>query len=544
MIWEGYEFDEGFRPDGFEDWAYDQVNVGYAFYLRDKYVTDDTGLYEDKDSGTIHIFCPHTRETFEAGKKEVFGEKETAQTTCACGKWMVSEIHYCPREKYCGHSCRLLNAVYPHHGIKKKGDFAFYQRTDRGMMLRAFTCTVTYEAESYELRRYGDATYTEWLRIFYNSDRSTEIYSRLRQSYSGNGGYFVYIDPVWTKKKKYQGYAGFITYNEDLSGTLLEGYTKYFSLTEEYMTNEVQRAVLLLALFKTPALKDAIKAGYHKAAHGYINSLVAGMEPVGRTVRSRAKTITQFFGFEISKLDKLSRAEKRMLTVRDIQTVKQMIKNGIRITPETLEMCKNYRFGDLCLLYEGKALRGVLRYLRKQGISLSDVVSDYVDYLQQVKALRLDERDPEVLFPRSLQRAHARLSKVIKYRATKGQEEKFKEKTAEYTGYCWRQKNLSLRVIRTVSELMKWSQRFCNCSHGYVDSVANGSSLLCVIVDVRHPKQAYFMLDYNVLTHTISQCRGYHNYTSLKDDPQVAEFCHKWLEYVDKKEPLRMRGAA
>lgn len=102
MIWEGYEFDEGFRPDGFEDWAYDQVNVGYAFYLRDKYVTDDTGLYEDKDSGTIHIFCPHTRETFEAGQKEVFGEKETAQTTCTCGKWMVSEIHYCPREKYCG----------------------------------------------------------------------------------------------------------------------------------------------------------------------------------------------------------------------------------------------------------------------------------------------------------------------------------------------------------------------------------------------------------------------------------------------------------
>ena len=97
MIWEGYEFDEGFRPDGFEDRAYDQVNVGYAFYLRDKYVTDDTGLYEDKDSGTIHIFCPHTRETFEAGKKEVFGEKETAQTTCICGKWMVSEIHYCPR---------------------------------------------------------------------------------------------------------------------------------------------------------------------------------------------------------------------------------------------------------------------------------------------------------------------------------------------------------------------------------------------------------------------------------------------------------------
>lgn len=192
MKWNGYEFDEAYRPSGFEEWSQEKVNIGYAFYLRDKYVTDDTGLYEDTDEGTIHIFCPHFGETFEEDEKKVFGGKD-AQYQCHCGSTMRLQAS-CPRERYCGHTCKLLNAVYPYYGVKKKGEFAFYQRTDRGMMLRAFTCTVTYPGERYELRRFGDAIYTEWLRVFYNADRTTEIYSRLRQSYSGNGGYFTCIE--------------------------------------------------------------------------------------------------------------------------------------------------------------------------------------------------------------------------------------------------------------------------------------------------------------------------------------------------------------
>ena len=542
MKWNGYEFDEAYRPNGFEEWSQEKVNVGYAFYLRDKYVTDDTGLYEDTNEGTIHIFCPHFGETFEEDEKKVFGGKD-AQYQCHCGSTMRLQAS-CPRERECEHTCKLLNALYPYYGVKNKGDFAFYQRTDRGMMLRAFTCTVTYPGERYELRRYSDVVYTEWLRVFYNSDRTTEIYSRLRQSYSGNGGYFTCIGSEWTQKKKFQGYAGFTIYGVDLAGTLLEGFTKYFALMEGYITNETQRAVLLLALFRTPALKEVIKAGYLEVAKGYVNSLVTGQEKIGNVVRSRAKTITKFFGFELSKLDKLSEKTKSKLTIRDIQTVKRMLNNGIAVTPETLAMCGNYRFNDLCVLYEGKALRQVVRYLRKQDIKASEVVADYLDYLGEVKTLCLDESDPEVMFPRSLSRAHARLSRAVEYQTTAAQAEVFKKRAAKYAGYCYRQKNLSLRVIRTASELMKWSQRFSNCAHGYVDRVAGGRSLLCVIVDVRQPKAAYFMLEYNLNNHRINQCRGYHNYKSMEDDPQVERFCGQWLDYIGRKETPKQRGAA
>ena len=57
---------------------------------------------------------------------------------------------------------------------------------------------------------------------------------------------------------------------------LLEGYTKYFELSQGYITNEVQQAILLLALFDTPALKEVIKAGYDGIAKDYIFSFTDG----------------------------------------------------------------------------------------------------------------------------------------------------------------------------------------------------------------------------------------------------------------------------
>ena len=61
---------------------------------------------------------------------------------------------------------------------------------------------------------------------------------------------------------------------------------------------------------------------------------------------------------------------------------------------------------------------------------------------------------------------------------------------------------------------------------------------------VRELKDAYFMLDYNVKTHSIAQCRGYHNYTSMEDDPRVERFCGQWLDYIGRKEAPKQRGAA
>lgn len=536
MKWNGYEFDEAYRPGGFMEAARENTPFGVAFYLRGKHIFQDAfeeqaGKIEDDE---VFIFCPKTEETFEADKS--VAEREPAG--CHCGAYMRTEPK-CPRERECAQTCYLKNAVYRHPNLSSKRDYAFFQRTDRGVVLRGFRYEIDFSGEPYELRRYGDESLTEWLRVFFNADRTTEIYSKMIQHYSGNAGYFTKPGSYWKKKKEMQSYADYAILCEDYKNTLLEGYAKYFERTESYITGGIKRTLLLLAMFRTPALKEVIKAGYESIVAGYISTF----ETADREMRN-ARTIKQFFGFEISKLNKLREKQKAGIGMQSLLRLRKLIGEGIAVTPETLAMCGNYRFNDLCVLYEGKALRRVIRYLRRQDIKASDVISDYLDYLVEVKTLRLDERNPEVLYPRSLSRAHARLSRAVEYQTTEKQAEKFAKKAAAYAGYCYRQKNLSLRVIRTASELMKWSQRFCNCSHGYVDNVANGYSLLCVIVDVRKPKDAYFMLDYNVKTHSIAQCRGYHNYTSMEDDPRVERFCGQWLDYIGRKEAPKQRGAA
>lgn len=541
MKWQGYEFDEAYRPSGFMEKARENTPFGVAFYLRGKNVFQDAfeeqaGKIEDDG---IFIYCPKTGETFEADKRVV--EKESAG--CRCGLYMNADPK-CPRERECEQTCYLKNAVYRQQNVIKKYDYAFFQRTSRGVVLRGFRYEINFAGEAYELRRDGEESLTEWLRVFFNADRTTEIYSKMLQHYSGNAGYFTKPGSYWRRKKELQSYADYKILCEDYKGTLLEGFAKYFDRMDEYVSSGRKKTMLLLAMFLTPAVKEVIKAGYKKLAANYSAMFEdIGLYTADKQTKS-ARTIKQFFGFEISKLNKLPEDQKEGIGLQDMMRLRQLIGAGIAVTPETLAMCGNYRFNDLCVLYEGKALRRVIRYLRRQDIKASDVISDYLDYLGEVKTLRLDERNPEVLYPRSLSRAHARLSRAVEYQTTEKQAEKFAKKAAAYAEYCYRQKNLSLRVIRTASELMKWSQRFCNCSHGYVDNVANGYSLLCVIVDVRKPKDAYFMLDYNVKTHSIAQCRGYHNYTSMEDDPRVERFCGQWLDYIGRKEAPKQRGAA
>lgn len=540
MTWNGYEFDEGYKPEGFEEWAHDQVNGGYAFYLRGKYVLDDTGIEIEQqgDDDDLYIFCPRTEEVFDADQKEVFGEG-TTKIMCSSGYRMHTDPA-CPRERYCGRTCRLLNAAYGYgQSINRTDDFAFYQRTDRGMMLRAFSYTVRYEGEKYELRRCGVGMFTEWLRIFYNADRTTEIWSRLRNNYHPYSGYFPTIQWEWRKKRLYQQYATFKVYSEDLTGTLLEGYAKYFDRTESYMDNAVKRAVLLIAMFRTPALKEVIKSGYDGIVEDYVCSLVAEIPKIRNAVRGGAKSIKQFFGFELSKLNRLTAKQKAGLKFGDMKGLKLLIENGVAVTGETLTMSRNYKFESLCGLYEGKALREVLKYTRRQKISASAAASDYMDYIGQIMALHLDVTDRSIVFPKDFQAAHNRYSKLLEYERTQELCKKFTDQAKKLRFACFRQGDLSLRVIRTPAELKIWAKRFRNCAAGRADRVASGRSLMCVIVNVHKPKAPYFMLEYDLQGRTIVECRGYDNRKTEKDDPAAEEFCGKWLKFIEQRGATR-----
>lgn len=273
MTFEGYEFDESYRPADYESRIREGMPFGVAFYLDQKYVFDENDVFlpETSKKNRLVIYCPQHGRFFEEDKKALMSQD------CGCHAGNVSRMpDVCPYERNCSQSCYLKNAVHEHKDLIRRCDIGFYQRTKQGIVLRAFRVAFDFSGEKYELRRDGEMSETEWLRIFYNADRTVAIYSRLKSNYNPYSGYTAIPERQWRKKKLFQQIVDFNLLEQETKGTLLEGYTKYFELSQDYVTNEVQQAILLLALFDTPALKEVIKAGYDGIAKDYIFSFTDG----------------------------------------------------------------------------------------------------------------------------------------------------------------------------------------------------------------------------------------------------------------------------
>lgn len=135
------------------------------------------------------------------------------------------------------------------------------------------------------------------------------------------------------------------------------------------------------------------------------------------------------------------------------------------------------------------------------------------------------------------------LSSLVQYETTKELCAKFEEKASEYQSYCFRQRNISLRPVRTVAELKYYATLFSNCSAGYADRIAAGNSMIFVAVDRRQPKKPFYMLEYNPHTERIVQCRGYDNNGGHDSDPQIARFCEQWLSFIKERKQIRVKIA-
>ena len=537
MEFQGYQFEEKYFPYGFEDNIRSLVNFNLAFYLKKKYIADENDwIFGDNktDGEEVVVYCPTNNEFFDIEPKIV----EINHPGCGCGAWGYREP-ICPHEGSCGKTCYLKNAAYKNNDVTRSYDFGFIQQTNRGVVMRVFKCSFDFSDNKFELQREGNFTTKESMRIFFNSDRTTEIYSRLNKGYSGNAGYFISVGYNWKLKKKYQGIADFVNIGE-FEGTLLEGFTKYFKLTENFITDDSMQMVLLIALFNVPVLKKIIKAGFLKMARE-----IAGYFLDDSTVKIRfnrkAQSIKDFFKFDLSKLNRIS-AVKKDMSLQDLPGLRELNRLGIEFSKENFVMATSEYFVDLLKVLGDREIKATLKYLRTQDdIKAKDRVGDYYDYLNQVYALKLNISEKGIRYPKNLGRAHARLSALLEFTVDPVLQNKYQSQAVRYEKFCYRQGNLSLRAVRTVFELKTWAHRFSNCSGGYVDRIADGRSMIFVIVDRTKYKQPYFMLEYNPKTRKIVQCRSYQNLKDENSDPKVKEFCDKWMEFIRDKKPAKLK---
>ena len=156
----------------------------------------------------------------------------------------------------------------------------------------------------------------------------------------------------------------------------------------------------------------------------------------------------------------------------------------------------------------------------------------YRDYLKDCIKLHLNLDDPEVLFPKNLNAAHARTIAQVKYQDSQIKREQFAKQVTRLQWMAWERDGLLIRPPVDGAELIAEGKYLHHCVGGYVERMADGKTTIMLIRRVEEPDIPYYTLEW--LDGRVQQCRTLKN-ASYTEDDQVLSFVNAWIENVAKK---------
>ena len=156
----------------------------------------------------------------------------------------------------------------------------------------------------------------------------------------------------------------------------------------------------------------------------------------------------------------------------------------------------------------------------------------YRDYLKDCVKLHLNLDDPEVLFPKNLDAAHARTIAQVKYKESQINREAFSKEVQRLQWMAWEHDGLLIRLPVDGAELIAEGKFLHHCVGGYVDRMANGKTTILLIRRLSDPDTPFYTLEW--LNGRVQQCRTLRN-ASYMEDEQVFSFVTAWTKELAKK---------
>lgn len=156
----------------------------------------------------------------------------------------------------------------------------------------------------------------------------------------------------------------------------------------------------------------------------------------------------------------------------------------------------------------------------------------YRDYLKDCVKLHLNLDDPEVLFPKNLDAAHARTIAQVKYKENQINREAFSKEVQRLQWMAWEHDGLLIRLPVDGAELIAEGKFLHHCVGGYVDRMANGKTTILLIRRLSDPDTPFYTLEW--LNGRVQQCRTLRN-ASYTEDEQVFSFVTAWTKELAKK---------
>lgn len=291
----------------------------------------------------------------------------------------------------------------------------------------------------------------------------------------------------------------------------------------------------------TQLAREGLDGGFRKSAH----------------IRPRAKRLDKVLGISAWYASQLRlQGDAGKVTQNTLEVYHAFKRAGIEIAPRELmqvarEFSHGWERGAEAIARVAPALkRKAFAYMRKHNTADNSYwkYNDICDYWRQLEALGAGLDDKYALMPKDLDAAHARATAQL---AALREEKKLKEaaKTdaacakrarALKRKYTFEFDGLILAPFESAQEVVLEGMALKHCIGGYVQSYAEGNTILCKLRKTDAPDTPYMSVEFTKYGMR-TQCRGLHN---KQGTPEEQERIRAFWAAFEARETDKKRESA
>lgn len=288
-----------------------------------------------------------------------------------------------------------------------------------------------------------------------------------------------------------------------------------YSMYEKYK-NCGEDSLKYFELFsKYPRVEDLTKLGFEEIiktklfngqTHNAINWRGKTVFKMLKVNKAELKELIAFSGGKDTyflKLYQLNSNQKNKVSLDDLKEIERQTECNPGPFKEILRYTTFYKASKYIKKQEEL-------YTKKFYRRFTGVVTDWKDYIEDCKKLKMDITKESVLFPSDLYKAHQNTIKQVKYQADKLLDEKMKKREeAINKKYYFEDKDYIIRAVKNTKEIIDEGATLHHCVGGYADKHAKGETNILVIREKKNIDKPYYTIE--IKNNKIIQVRGLRN---------------------------------
>lgn len=333
-------------------------------------------------------------------------------------------------------------------------------------------------------------------------------------------------------------------YHKNLDEIFEDTPWKYSALKEYYFGDPTPLCVVsyLKKYLQYPMLEYLVKLRLFRLAtftvYGEEGSYLYGDNYLNRN----GKNVSEILGVHKQYLPLLQEIDPG---AKQLLIIKEMINMNIKPNKDLLKWCTEYSIGNkdsvlypLNFMTPYKLMRYATKYLsehRKASYysdgeysNMSDLLSDYKDYLEMSNALNYDMKNSFVLYPKSLKEAHNTVNDITEVETSEAYDRKIANDFDRLQNrYQFEKNGLTVLAPHSSSEIIAEGQALHHCVGGYVKNVVREKSTILFIRETDTLDKPYCTVE--IKDGNVAQARICNNNTP---PPNVEKFIDEWKRDV------------